>query len=802
MFRKRLLSKAKQRVMLIRLISFFLVISLLPLLIIGTILDRNIRSSMKEELLAANSQHIQQTASTMEFMIGQISNQFRQLSIDTALKEFENYPRGNYYESLSGEYRSLDLPGLYFYIQTKERLIQTISKLKGSNEYIDSVYMYDSDKEMILTSDKMQFQKNLFYDFDWDKDIQSIQYFPTIMEPRLAKAKDHSYKTVIPMVFVSNTRMLDKSNNYVVVNLDVEALSHAFVSKLELKPGNTFFVLSSSGKMLLQDNDQGLTRHEVVDEAMLTQIDKMGNAGSIEYVARGETVLINVQSSSSLGWKFVTITSLDEVYAAVSRIGDMILITCSILVVAIGLLIFAATRNIYNPIRHLLDFIHHNFESGGKKADSHWSELRLIRGSLEEIMEDRKSLQQKLRESLPANQEKFVYTLLHDHSLSRDEMNEKMAFFELELKFCGIHVWLILIEGFHDLNAGEEDKSLNKLRMINYVEQSLPSDRPNIVMEIVENQIIVLFNGEKSELQEGFKLAELIINTVESKFGIICTVGIAQFCEDIMQLPHSYEQAKEALLYRRMAGSCEVVYIEDVRMTGTPVFNYPKDKEEILIQALINGDLTQSRKILNQMIHDIKSHEGQVYYHQIKHALVQLLNRLVKMANDIRIDLNDLLEEEGNLFNSLNQKNNWFEITSWFDELITKLSNNLVHAVRDKKNRHIEQVLRMIDDNCGETMTLQNVAEQLGLNPSYLSRIFKDEQGVTFLEFLTEVRIARSKQLISQTNLKIKEIGEQVGYYKTNYFIKLFKEHTGLTPGDYRKLTNQLANDLEDNEVG
>lgn len=186
MIRKRFLPKAKQRVMLIRLIAFFLIVSLLPLLVIGTIIDQNMRSTMQQELLSANAKYVQQTVNAMEIMTAQISNHFRQLSLDTVLREFEKFPRGNYYESLTGEYRSEDLPGLYAYLKSKDRMIQVISMLKGSNEFIDSVYLLDRAKQLILTSDKLQYRPDRFYDSGWDKDINALQFYPTVTEPRLA----------------------------------------------------------------------------------------------------------------------------------------------------------------------------------------------------------------------------------------------------------------------------------------------------------------------------------------------------------------------------------------------------------------------------------------------------------------------------------------------------------------------------------------------------------------------------------------------------------------------------------------
>ncbi|MNI78493.1 HTH-type transcriptional regulator YesS [compost metagenome] len=99
----------------------------------------------------------------------------------------------------------------------------------------------------------------------------------------------------------------------------------------------------------------------------------------------------------------------------------------------------------------------------------------------------------------------------------------------------------------------------------------------------------------------------------------------------------------------------------------------------------------------------------------------------------------------------------------------------------------------MIERDCGDSISLTLIAEKLGLNPSYLSRSFKEKTGQTFLVYLTAARIEKSKEMLIHSDLKVKDICERIGYVKVNYFIKLFKECTGTTPGEFRKMHVQTA---------
>jgi len=75
------------------------------------------------------------------------------------------------------------------------------------------------------------------------------------------------------------------------------------------------------------------------------------------------------------------------------------------------------------------------------------------------------------------------------------------------------------------------------------------------------------------------------------------------------------------------------------------------------------------------------------------------------------------------------------------------------------------------------------------LTPSYLSRLFKQETGVTITDYLINVRIEQAKNLLrSRPDLKTYEVGEQVGYPDSAYFTKLFKRIVGMTPNEYRQI--------------
>lgn len=106
----------------------------------------------------------------------------------------------------------------------------------------------------------------------------------------------------------------------------------------------------------------------------------------------------------------------------------------------------------------------------------------------------------------------------------------------------------------------------------------------------------------------------------------------------------------------------------------------------------------------------------------------------------------------------------------------------------NKNILQIEQAKEYINSNYMNNITLDDVGGYIGFNPSYFSSIFKKETGISFIDYLSRVRIEKAKILMKEADLRIQDISLMVGYNDVKYFSKLFQKHTGLNPNEYRKL--------------
>lgn len=100
---------------------------------------------------------------------------------------------------------------------------------------------------------------------------------------------------------------------------------------------------------------------------------------------------------------------------------------------------------------------------------------------------------------------------------------------------------------------------------------------------------------------------------------------------------------------------------------------------------------------------------------------------------------------------------------------------------------NMDDAIQYINEHFAENITVQHVAERSFMSPSHFQRLFKKTTGVTFMQYLQNIRIQRCCELLKSTQIPIQEAANQVGYQDMKFFHALFRKKTGVTPRQYRR---------------
>jgi two-component system response regulator YesN len=126
------------------------------------------------------------------------------------------------------------------------------------------------------------------------------------------------------------------------------------------------------------------------------------------------------------------------------------------------------------------------------------------------------------------------------------------------------------------------------------------------------------------------------------------------------------------------------------------------------------------------------------------------------------------------------------ELRLWFVSKMTDASRNITVKKEEKSDDIVSDAKEYIAANYSRDISLDDVSRNVDVSPYYFTRLFKEETGVTFVEYLTTMRIDKAKEMLNASQFSMKEICQAVGYSDPNYFSRIFKKNVGVTPTEYR----------------
>ncbi|MBR1693358.1 MAG: helix-turn-helix transcriptional regulator, partial [Lachnospiraceae bacterium] len=127
------------------------------------------------------------------------------------------------------------------------------------------------------------------------------------------------------------------------------------------------------------------------------------------------------------------------------------------------------------------------------------------------------------------------------------------------------------------------------------------------------------------------------------------------------------------------------------------------------------------------------------------------------------------------------------ELRTWFVNKIQEACRNIATKKEKSSDSIVSRAKDYIKAHFGKDISLDDVSREVNISPYYFSKLFKEETGENFIEYVTAVRMEKAKELLTGSDKSMKEIGLEVGYADPNYFSRTFKKNLGVTPTEYKE---------------
>ena len=211
---------------------------------------------------------------------------------------------------------------------------------------------------------------------------------------------------------------------------------------------------------------------------------------------------------------------------------------------------------------------------------------------------------------------------------------------------------------------------------------------------------------------------------------------------------------------------------------------YLYKKEKQLLQKLRMGTVQEVKGLLNDLIGYVLFSEGG-HLDAVRIRAIELTTLLSRVAIDGGAKTDSIFQLNNQFLSRLYQEQELEDLCLLMQEVLDSFMNAMFHD-KDKGNPYIRNALRFMADNYSAHLELAQVAEYVGLSPSYFSTLFREVVGVTFREHLSRIRVEESKYLLLSKKYSLADIAVSMGFPDQSYYCKVFKRVVGVTPGKYR----------------
>lgn len=405
----------------------------------------------------------------------------------------------------------------------------------------------------------------------------------------------------------------------------------------------------------------------------------------------------------------------------------------------------------------------------------------LVRKYMEEIRENTEHEKQKFFEQMIAG------------NLSMADALETGKKYEMNLS-AGMYNLLLF-----RFTLGEENrKSGELLGEAEYAIEKL-TERLEYVFEFqrgVEGWAFLLMADNEEQMSERVKELSKDLEEIMKNYSTIAYFGgIGQPVARLRELEESFREAERALAARFTMELNRIISVEDIRMAQNVD---TLDDIEITSFGEIEKTRTMLEKFLNNGAEDEIDEFVDVYINELpEENLKSVLMRqyiimdayIVMMSFCEKIEgiEGEMQAQSEELKNSMKTIQTLEEIKNYIRMLLKKII-----GVRDTiSGRRYSNIIEIAKDQIRKTymsdeISLNTIAAEVGMSPSYFSSIFSKEMGKTFVEYLTEIRMDRAKELLMCSSMKTSEIGYEVGYKDPHYFSYIFKKTQNCTPKEFR----------------
>ncbi|BFT70887.1 helix-turn-helix domain-containing protein [Paenibacillus sp. P36] len=675
--------------------------------------------------------------------------------------------------------------------QVMQDIYRWLAVTQSSDPMIMRIDLFLDNQQMLVSNDRGAI---------WLKDDANKSAYDSVL-----KSEDLMYwsdaenfypsdsSSLFPLVLVHKLPFIStRPYGALFVYLDKNMIDKE-ITQLNPYENGISFIMKPNGDWITSGKETDASKQPLKNVIRSKVLKDVADQESFTVKWEGEEYSVASATFSRSGWRYVIATPISQLMQPITLTSKLMLGVSFMGIIIAALLSWFASQRMYRPIKRLVQMFGGGISNKIPEEEDRSDEIKFIEDKWLNITRKSELFQSLLEENRYSIKKGFLLQLIQDqlYFFSEKELRERLQRHGWDTENKKFSLLLIQLSPFSETSKRfvEGDEQLVTFAAANIIEE-LSVDKANMEVINLHNlsvSLLVSFEQDKPREQiksELFKISNELISMITKLLGVHVAVGISRPTSALKNLPKALDEVKKCLHFREIGEHGQILSTDDLIPYVKENPDYPFQIEKELIHALQMRAEEETIQLLHEFHQVLKHNAGKAF--QIQQFTAQLLSSVLRAM--IQLDVAHASANQGiNLYEQLFKLKEIDEINKWFkNAVILPFLKALSEKQGIEMKQTIHKVKEMIAQEYMNDISLEYLSDKIGILPKRLSAVFAEVTKQNFIDYLTEVRIEKSKELLRNTDLKVTEIAGRVGY-QPSYFNKLFKKSEGVTPGEYRE---------------
>lgn len=715
-------------------------------------------SELEKRTIEMHHAMLLQASRSMDTALLQTDLFLRQLSIDSSLTEIPKHYCGNDMDELL-------------------RINEKLDNMRVVNPYVLSLAVYFPAEERVFVPNA----GFLRFDEDSDAAIREAAAAGSIRQGWLPARKVRDLRSDRMESVISVVKFFTSSSAerrpFAVANIYEDYLRYLSGTFDGMKDAEILLV-ESGGEIFSALNDRG-SWARFRDHPAVRSVLEAGNGFAV--LDDAERYLFTAAASALEAWSYIGFIPMP----AISR-QIRFLRTYSLAVIVFGMLSslafsFFFSRRLTTLLVRLLKTV--SPETAPPPRDLLASLEHTLRG----LRDHSRALETNLREQLPILRNNVLEGLFKGRLTGLERIDSILSSYGIRLPFDGAFFCIVaVVQDNPEDDPSGRYRDLSAVVVLDMIREAVPDTAPFAAAFTNDDEVALLVGtapgGSDTEKKRiGSRVLSAIENQIAPMLEAAVEIGIGGTHEGLDSIGQSYREARHAVRWLRAHhGKNLVTYRETLGRDREPT-PYSVEDEEALVRALRQGDRARVAELHRLVLRPAELDSARA-------AAFRLLSALLRLLSELGIPVSAIIPHR-DPFDGIVSAAEFHALDTWFARFYDAVIRYGISRRASRNRLAAEKAAEYVQSNFREPLTLSLLSRHVYLSEAYLSRIFREEMGLTLKQYINTVRLEQARRLLANSSITVAETGRRVGYPDPHGFMKFFKEQTGLSPKEYRTVT-------------